>query len=145
MKQSLVQQAVALRARFPDASIKLAQKRLDCRCTLQPSSASRTYRVRITYTGLAYPKVRVTTPALDSPTGKSLPHVFNDRSLCLHLDDDWAPAMLIADTIVPWTSEWLFHYEIWRFNDEWYGGGDWPPRRTPVIATGASVMLPDVP
>lgn len=145
MKQSLVQQAVGLRTRFPDASIKLTQKLLDCRCTLQPSSASRTYRVRITYTGQTYPKVRVTAPKLDSRPDKSLPHVFNDRSLCLHLEDDWAPEMLIADTIVPWTSEWLIHYEIWLFNGEWYGGGEWPPRRAATIATEASVMLPAVP
>jgi hypothetical protein len=35
----------------------------------------------------------------------------------------------IADTIVPWTAEWLVHYEIWLMTGEWYGGGDWPPRR----------------
>jgi hypothetical protein len=38
--------------------------------------------------------------------------------------------MSIADTIVPWTAEWLVHYEIWLMTGEWYGGGDWPPRRT---------------
>ena len=37
--------------------------------------------------------------------------------------------MSIADTIVPWTAEWLVHYEIWLVTGEWYGGGDWPPRR----------------
>lgn len=145
MRQSLVQQAVALRSRFPDSSIKLTQKLLDCRCALQPSSTSRTYRVRITYTGRAYPKVRVIAPELDSASGRPLPHVFSDRSLCLHLDDDWTPEMLIADTIVPWTCEWLIHYEIWLFNNEWYGGGEWPPRRTPAVATEGSVMLPAVP
>jgi hypothetical protein len=29
----------------------------------------------------------------------------------------------IADTIVPWTAEWLVHYEIWLVTGEWYGGG----------------------
>ena len=37
--------------------------------------------------------------------------------------------MSIADTIVPGTAEWLVHYEIWLVTSEWYGGGDWPPRR----------------
>jgi hypothetical protein len=37
--------------------------------------------------------------------------------------------MSIADTIVPWTAEWLVHYEIWLMTGEWYGGGDCPPRR----------------
>jgi hypothetical protein len=38
--------------------------------------------------------------------------------------------MSIADTIVPWTSEWLMYYEIWLATSDWYGGGVWPPRRT---------------
>lgn len=37
--------------------------------------------------------------------------------------------MSISDTIVPGTAEWLVHYEIWLVTGEWYGGGDWPPRR----------------
>ena len=32
--------------------------------------------------------------------------------------------MLIADTIVPWTCEWLVHYEIWFATGEWHGGGE---------------------
>lgn len=31
--------------------------------------------------------------------------------------------MLIANTIVPWTSEWLFYYEIWLATGQWHGGG----------------------
>jgi hypothetical protein len=32
--------------------------------------------------------------------------------------------MLLADTILPWTSEWLFYYELWSVNGyEWLGGG----------------------
>ena len=34
--------------------------------------------------------------------------------------------MLIADTIVPWTCEWLIHYEIWLATGEWHGGGEEP-------------------
>jgi hypothetical protein len=34
--------------------------------------------------------------------------------------------MSIADTVLPWTTEWLYHYEIWLITGEWTGGGDWP-------------------
>jgi len=34
--------------------------------------------------------------------------------------------MLIADTIIPWASEWLFHYEIWKVTKTWHGGGHDP-------------------
>ena len=37
--------------------------------------------------------------------------------------------MLMVDTTVPWTSEWLLNYEIWLATGTWYGGGEWPPRR----------------
>ena len=35
--------------------------------------------------------------------------------------------MLIVDTTVPWTAEWLLNYEIWLATGSWYGGGEWPP------------------
>jgi len=38
-------------------------------------------------------------------------------------------SMLIADTTVPWTAEWLANYEVWLATGEWHGGGEWPPRR----------------
>jgi hypothetical protein len=138
---SLTHQAFALHARFPAAKVRLSPRLLDCRCEIQPTAASRTYTVRITYTGRRYPIVRVIEPNLESRPDVSLPHVFEDGSLCLHLEEDWDPGMLIADTIVPWASEWLIHYEIWRFTGEWYGGGEWPPRRTAEQTTANNVIM----
>ena len=34
--------------------------------------------------------------------------------------------MNIAETIIPWASEWLLHYEIWLATGEWQGGGIHP-------------------
>ena len=34
--------------------------------------------------------------------------------------------MLIVDTTIPWTSEWLIYYEIWRATGDLYGGGEAP-------------------
>jgi hypothetical protein len=68
---------------------------------------------------------------LESRPGESLPHVFPDGTLCLHLDHEWTTNMLASDTIVPWTSEWLINYEIWKATGEWFGGGQWPPARVP--------------
>jgi hypothetical protein len=75
------------------------------------------------------PQVRV-LDELASREGRSLPHVYSDGTLCLHETDEWKATMVIADTIVPWTAEWLAHYEIWLVTGDWYGGGEWPPRRT---------------
>ena len=32
----------------------------------------------------------------------------------------------LSKTIVPWTVEWLYFYELWLATGEWYGGGDHP-------------------
>jgi hypothetical protein len=143
-RRSLVQQAFALHGQFPNAKVKLTPTLLDWTDTIQPTAASRTYTVRITYTLRRYPRVRIVGPKLESRPATSLPHVFGDGSLCLHVEDDWTPDMLIVDTTVPWTSEWLIHYEIWKFTGTWCGGGEWPPRRSEV-PTVTDVMLPGSP
>ncbi len=59
----------------------------------------------------------------------SIPHLYPNRAmpmrprLCLHRQAEWTPTMYIADTIVPWTIEWLAAYEGWRATGTWYAGG----------------------
>lgn len=31
--------------------------------------------------------------------------------------------MTLADTIIPWTLDWLMHYEFWLATGKWRGGG----------------------
>lgn len=127
----LARQAFAFRGRFPDAKAELSSTRLVWVGTLQPTPASRVYTVRITVTKTRYPRVDVIDPVLETRPGESLPHVFPDGSLCLHLDHEWSTDMLVVDTIVPWTAEWLINYEVWKATGEWHGGGEWPPHRVP--------------
>lgn len=129
MGNSLARQAFALRARFPDATTKLTSTRLTWTGALQPNELSRVYTVRITVINGGYPKVDVLDPVLEGRPGESIPHRFGDDSLCLHLEDEWDPSRLMVDTTVPWTSEWLLNYEIWKATGVWHGGGEWPPRR----------------
>jgi len=66
---------------------------------------------------------------LDDP---DLPHKYRvdkDRQeieLCLFYGWDFTTQMLITDTIIPWTIEWLYYYEIWLSTGEWCGGGKHP-------------------
>ena len=91
---------------------------------LQPSAISENYLVRIEYTLRRRPKVWVLRPQLRRRNSRQkIPHTFHDGSVCLHLHEDWTPAMLIADTIVPWLALWLYHYEVWHATGEWLGGG----------------------
>ncbi len=48
--------------------------------------------------------------------------------LCLHDPDahEWDHSRPIAQTIVPWTIDWLACYEGWLATGEWTGGGRHP-------------------
>lgn len=127
---SPVQQAFALRSRFPDAKGTVKPGRLLWTGVLQPTPISRSYRVEISYQPRQLPQVRI-LDALTTREGESLPHVYRDGTLCLHLSGEWNENMFLVDSIVPWTAEWLANYEIWLATGDWHGGGEWPPRRSP--------------
>ena len=57
--------------------------------------------------------------------GKLVPHVYRDHSLCLFYPryQEWDYKASWAETIIPWTSLWLYYYEIWLQTGEWLGGG----------------------
>jgi hypothetical protein len=99
------------------------------------------YTVRITLIEGRFPRVDVLDPALEGRPGESIPHLFGDGSLCLHLEDEWVPTMLMVDTTVPWTSEWLLNYEVWKAIGVWYGGGEWPPRRQDPVGERCASAL----
>lgn len=92
--------------------------------TLQPSAISDLYTVQILYDMPLRPKVSVLAPTLQLAEGRErLPHVFPEDHLCLHLGHEWRPDMFISSTVVPWTAEWLIHYESWLLTGDWQGGG----------------------
>lgn len=94
---------------------------------LLPSALSDNYTVQIDYQFRRRPKVSVLHPRLTSrKPGERIPHTFSDGTICLHLREEWNAARFIADTIVPWMSLWLLHYEIWHALGEWKGGGHEP-------------------
>lgn len=78
------------------------------------------------------PRVKVLSPPLKrraaDPEGP-LPHVYYDGTpqppLCLFDPEarEWTPWMLVAETTVPWSIDWLACYEGWRATGEWAGGG----------------------
>lgn len=38
--------------------------------------------------------------------------------------------MLLVDTILPWTSQWLLYYELWLITGHWMGSGHDHPADT---------------
>lgn len=102
---------------------------------LLPHELCATYRVRITLAGGDVPEVRVIAPLLTTrEEGVLIPHMYEQDRLCLYLpgSGEWTRAKPIAVTIVPWTSLWLYFYEVWRATGEWLGGGAEPGTTRPT-------------
>jgi len=102
---------------------RICRGTLSWRGCLQPTPLSPSYTVLLTYQLNQPPKVHVTEPVLDPGHRDALPHVYEGDMLCLYTPGEWRPTMNLAHTIIPWTAEWLLHYEVWRSTDHWEGGG----------------------
>lgn len=97
---------------------------------LQPTSESMIYTVKfVCAVNSRKVVIFVINPAIKRRMkGKLVPHMYSDGSLCLYypkhkewsIEDDW------GTTLVPWTTLWLFYYEIWLETGEWLGGGKHP-------------------
>lgn len=97
---------------------------------LKPTELSNEYNIRIIYKLKQRPKVILYgARAKDIEKDQKVPHTFKrDKNkyeipLCLHLPDEFDGSKTITDTIIPWTIEWLFYYEMWLATGEWLGGG----------------------
>lgn len=84
-----------------------------------PTIESAPYEISIAYRLGGVPKARVLKPSVQPET----PHRYGDGSLCLYwpAEWNWRGDRLIAQTIVPWTSHWLYLYELWQVTGEWLG------------------------
>jgi hypothetical protein len=117
-------QLTAIRAVLPAATGRICRGELDCVMPIQPSSASQTYAVRLRYQPWRRPRVTVPHPQLKlHPDAHALPHIYPGNELCLYYPGQWRDDMLLAVTILPWTAEWLIHYELWLITGRWTGGG----------------------
>ncbi len=120
---ALVREARLLNDHYPQGKATLKAGVLRWTGELQPSEVSRQYLVDLRYAPPYYPRVFVRRPKLVFDADGKLPHIYPDGSLCLHEPDQWSPGDPIAETVLPWTSEWLLHYEFWRATGEWCGTG----------------------
>ena len=112
-----------LRKHYPDGTTKLKTGTLQWTGELQPSKISNLYLVGLRYAPPKHPHVIVRRPELVTDADGHLPHTYQDGSLCLYKPDQWTHGDRMATTILPWTCEWLLHYEFWRATGEWCGSG----------------------
>jgi hypothetical protein len=126
---SLIHQAGALRSYFPASKIiRHGEDQILWIGELTPTPLSETYMVKLHYRRGKFIKISVLKPRLKLAEGaKSLPHVYSTpkQELCLYYpkNNEWHPGLYYVKSIIPWASEWLYHYEIWVGTGMWHGGG----------------------
>ncbi|MCY4161303.1 MAG: hypothetical protein OXE77_05500 [Flavobacteriaceae bacterium] len=118
-----------IRADFPNVKIiKRTWDGFHIKIQIQPTPISQKYCISILYEKNERVKVFVINKRLKiAPNRKKLPHIYDSekQQLCLYSPSkkEWNGFKPIADTIIPWTSEWLFFYELWLIEGQWLGGG----------------------
>jgi hypothetical protein len=115
--------------RHPNSKVVRQRERLVWSGELAPTEYTATYELLIDHQIGKPPLVYVARPRLRLVNGRALPHVYSLNILCLFLGNrEWHESIPIADTLVPWASEWLLFYELWlATNGEWLGEGEHPP------------------
>lgn len=119
-------QAASLKRWYPHGETVLRARLLTWKGTLIPSELSATYEILVVLEDGHDPLVYVVDPPFRFWGDEPLPHVFPHQTLCLFLDNEWGPWAPLADSILPWTAEWLWFYEVWAATGEWAGGGVHP-------------------
>jgi hypothetical protein len=132
---SLIIQEGKLKSVYPDSKIsRNRENSLKWVGVLIPTPLSQEYEVKLVYRVNKGVDVYITNPKelKRFKNKKSLPHVYSteEQKLCLYYPKfrEWSVEQLYIDSIIPWTSEWLMHYEIWLSTGVWSGGGKHPPK-----------------
>lgn len=121
-----------MHALFPAFGVKRGIREYSWYGNFQPTPITDIYKVRIHYHIDDTPDVKVLFPKLERrASGESIPHLYSRNRLCLYKPGtgQWDTRMFLAETIVPWTSLWLYYYEMWHNTGEWLGGGEHPPEK----------------
>lgn len=128
----LFDQMMTLRAAYPSASCELHNGTLFWMGKVRPTPLSREYDVALTYTDSQAPRVWVIGKDLQKLDDPDFPHKYdvdaknNMVEICLYRYREFNKDKFLANTIIPWTVEWLYFYEIWLATGEWCGGGEHP-------------------
>jgi len=118
-----------LKSLTPDAKISMNNDILVWSDFLQPTPLAKKYKVKIVYKFKHDPDVYVIKPKLELFTkATALPHIYSTEKqwLCLYYRRarEWKSNMLLSKTIIPWSVEWLYFYELWLATGKWLGGGN---------------------
>ena len=117
----------SIKRNYINFSTSVGRNSLWIKGKLQPTSRSDIYTVEIIYHLRKRPIVNILKPLLiKNFKGEDIPHVYAGEKLCLYQPkyNEFKFSDFLSATIVPWTSLWLYHYEVWHVTGDWLGGGE---------------------
>ncbi|MEO8403289.1 MAG: hypothetical protein ABI480_01785 [Chitinophagaceae bacterium] len=129
--KTIIQQAARIKVKYPQYKVTTTTSSIVITGSLQPTARSVMYDFRIEYHLYQLPIITIAEGQLvRNAKDENIPHMYEQKSLCLFRPKyrQFTMATLIGDTIIPWTSLWLFHYESWHITGKWHGGGEHPIR-----------------
>ena len=131
--KSIVEQFASMRCKYPQFKTEFtSHSSIKVTGLLQPTSRSATYNFVLKYNLTDSPKIKIVSPELrKNEKGEDAEHLYPNGYLCLYQPKyrEFTRTDLLAETIIPWTSLWLYHYEVWHLTGEWLGGGEHPTKR----------------
>lgn len=130
---TLSRQRLILLKTYPESSCRINKhKTLIWKASIKPSLISISYKVELFMKPREHPKVWVVGDELEKLDDPNFPHNYKidlkkkKVLLCLYRYEEFSAIKSIAHTIIPWTIEWLYFYEIWLAIGTWCGGGEHP-------------------
>lgn len=127
--KTIVQQVNAIKVKYSPWTVNFDAFQLKAVGTLQPTARSEKYTVEIKFHLLKPIQVRIINPILVvNEAGEKIPHMYSQETLCLYMPkySEFTRKNYISNTIIPWTSLWLYYYELWHVTGKWLGGGEHP-------------------
>lgn len=131
---SLAHQKASLCKTFRHSECNIFRNKLIWKSRIRPTPLSREYSVEVQYSMIDIPQVYIYGDELKKLDNSNFPHNYGiDASkkrvkICLYRYNEFSSDMLLSATIIPWTIEWLFFYEIWLATGIWQGGGEHPKK-----------------
>lgn len=127
--KTIVEQMASIRTVYPHFEVQYSRESLLAKGKIQPTSRSCNYTIVIEYKYRCQPTIKVIEPQLmRNFNNEKIPHTYLGEFLCLYRPkyNEFKWSDFISATIIPWTSLWLYYYEIWHVTGEWEGGGEHP-------------------
>lgn len=111
-----------------------SNKKLDMDFLIKSSNCNNEYIIKIKYDNIYdIPKVFVLSPELNTRPNEAIPHTYGMHKvygkeylqICpFYPKEDWCNKLIIADTVLLWSIEWFYFYELWLVSGIWSGRRD---------------------